>query len=414
MTLPPASVVVVSRDRPAMLCRTVRSLMHLDHPAFEVVVVADAAGLAALSAAALDAPLKTARQDGGGISAARNAGIALAAGEAVVFLDDDAVPEPTWLSRLVAPLVSPGVAAATGFVRGRNGISLQWGAVEVAADTAEREVPGWGSEARVFPAAPDQAVKLHGTNMAVRREALAAAGGFDPAYRFYLDDTDLALRLARAGHAVAVVPGAEVHHAFAPSPRRGRRREPLSLTEIGASLAAFLARHAPADRHDAAIARQRAAEHARLMRHLAAGRIGPKDVARLKAGFEAGLAEGAARRRDPLSPLLPPSEPFRPFPARPAPMQVLAGRPWQARRLRGEAAALAAEAVPVTLFLFGPTPRAHRLRFTEGGWWEQTGGLFGRSDRSEPRLRASGFAARVAEETARLAQVRDFTRSPAP
>ncbi|MCU0910935.1 MAG: glycosyltransferase [Rhodobacteraceae bacterium] len=410
MTLPTASVVVVSRDRPEMLCRTVLGLRHLDHPAFEVVVVADPPGLAALAQAGLDGPLKTARFGEANIAAARNAGIALAAGEVVAFLDDDAVPEPTWLSRLTAPLAGEA-AAATGFVRGRNGISLQWGAVEVAADARERPLQSDGT--RIVPPGGGHALKLQGTNMAVRRDVLARLGGFDPAYRFYLDDTDLSLRIGAAGHAAALVPGAEVHHAFAPSPRRGTAREPLSLTEIGASLAVFLDRHAPPGLHAAAIDRQRRAEHARLVRHLGAGRIGPRDVARLKGEFELGLAEGAARPPPALIPLPPPTMALRPFPACPAPMRRLAGWSWQARRLRAEAAALAAGGVPVTLFLFGVSARPHWLRFTEGGWWEQTGGLFGRADRDGPRVRPARFATRLAEETHRLSRVRSFD-APAP
>lgn len=408
MTLPSASVVVVSRDRPGMLCRCIRSLAWLDHPSFEVVVVADAAGLAALAAAGLDGPLKCARQGDGGIAAARNAGIALAAGEAVAFLDDDAVPEPTWLSRLVAPLADPAVAAAGGFVRGRNGLSFQWRGRVLSSDAAERTIPDWGPEPRVFPPSGEQAVKLQGTNMAVRRRVLAQMGGFDPAFRFYLDDADLSLRLARAGHAVALVPGAEVHHGFAAGPRRRADRAPLSLSDIGASLAAFLLRHAPPGRREAAVARQRGEERARLVRHMVAGSLEPRDIARLMAGFEAGLAEGARRTPAPLAPLPEPASPFRAYPARPAPMRVLAGRPWQARRLRAEAAVLAARGLPVTLFLLGPTARPHRLRFTAGGWWEQSGGLFGRSLREGPRFRPERFRRRVAAEVARLSAVRDF------
>ncbi|MCB2152739.1 MAG: glycosyltransferase, partial [Rhodobacteraceae bacterium] len=57
---------------------------------------------------------------------ARNLGLAAAAGEIVAFIDDDAVPEPRWLARLTAPFADPGIAAAGGFVVGRNGISFQW------------------------------------------------------------------------------------------------------------------------------------------------------------------------------------------------------------------------------------------------------------------------------------------------
>lgn len=408
MTLPSASVVVVSRDRPRMLCRCILSLTWLDYPSFEVVVVADREGLAALSSAGLDAPLKCTLQEGEGIAAARNAGVELAAGEVVAFIDDDAVPEPSWLSRLVAPLADPGVAAAGGFVRGRNGISFQWRGREVLPDAAERPIPDWGSEPRLHSPSPGRAAKLQGTNMAVRRAVLAGLGGFDPSFRFYLDDADLSLRLALAGHAVALVPGAEVHHGFAASPRRRADRAPLSLHDIGASLAAFLLRHAPPGDREPAVARQRSEERARLVRHMVAGNLEPRDIARLMAGFEAGLADGAQRIPAPLPPLRPPTAPFRPFPARPAPMRILAGRPWEARRLRAEAAGLTAGGVPVMLFLFGPGWRPHRLRFTEGGWWEQAGGLFGPSDRAGPRLRPARFRERLAEEVARLSGLRAF------
>ena len=41
----------------------------------------------------------------------------------VAFIDDDAVPEPSWLCRLVAPFEDPGVAGTGGYLRGRTGIS---------------------------------------------------------------------------------------------------------------------------------------------------------------------------------------------------------------------------------------------------------------------------------------------------
>jgi GT2 family glycosyltransferase len=84
-----------------------------------------------------------------------------------------------------------------------------------------------------------------GTNCAFRRAALDEIGGFDPALRFYLDETDVNMRLARAGHHAALVAEAQLHHGFLPSRYRASTRAPRDLYEIGASLAVFLRKHHP-------------------------------------------------------------------------------------------------------------------------------------------------------------------------
>jgi hypothetical protein len=73
----------------------------------------------------------------------------------------------------------------------------------------------------------------------------------------------------------------------------------------------------------------------------------------------------------------------------------------RAGSLRAEAAALVAAGQPVALLLMEPTPRKHALTFTEGGWWEQTGGLYGPSDRDGPRFQPWRYRNRVAAERAR-------------
>lgn len=57
--------------------------------------------------------------------AAKNAGASAAAGEIVVLLDSDCVPEPGWLQALVAPFES-GVAAVAGRTRYEGSSWLEW------------------------------------------------------------------------------------------------------------------------------------------------------------------------------------------------------------------------------------------------------------------------------------------------
>ncbi len=53
---------------------------------------------------------------------------------------------------------------------------------------------------------------LSGACLLLRRRAFEEVGGFDESYFMYAEDVDLCWRLARAGWAVAYVPGAEVTH----------------------------------------------------------------------------------------------------------------------------------------------------------------------------------------------------------
>lgn len=403
----PVSIVVVSRHRPAALRRCLSGIAQLDYPEVEVIVVTCPAGQGAAMALPFADRLKMVPFDEANISLARNLGIAQAAGEIVAFIDDDAVPEPMWLHHLCAPFDTEEVAATGGFVIGRNGISLQWGArsVDRTGDASPLDVSD--SHATVLHPTDERAIKTEGTNMAVRRDVLAAMGGFDPVFRFYLDETDLNLRLARAGHATALVPLARVHHGFAESARRAPDRTPRDLTEIAASQRAFLRKHCPRSARDAAWDSFRQGQRLRLLRLMQRGPLDPLDVTRLMRGLDRGGRLGAERPLDPLPALPHAASGFRPVPTRPGAQRiVLSGRPWQARALRDEAARRVAEGHIVSLFLFSPTARPHRVTFSPTGVWEQTGGLCGRSDRNGPALRYWRFDARCTAEYQRVAKFR--------
>lgn len=53
---------------------------------------------------------------------------------------------------------------------------------------------------------------VRGAALALRMAAMEEVGGFDPGYRMYFEETDLCLRLARAGWDVELAPVAEVVH----------------------------------------------------------------------------------------------------------------------------------------------------------------------------------------------------------
>jgi len=399
---PSASVIVVSRHRAQALTLCLTGLAQQDHPNFEVIVVADPAGISAVQAQGL--AVKLVAFDEANISAARNAGIAQAAGEVVAFIDDDAVAEPTWLSRLCAGFAEARVVAATGFVRGRNGISLQWQACEVDAQGQDHAIVVPQAGVTLRAGTHRRAVKTTGTNCAFRRAALCAAGGFDPAFRFYLDEADVNLRMAGL---TAVVPLAQVHHGYLASDRRRPDRVPTDLTEIAASTAVFLRRHMPTAL-DAGLVALRIRETARLAAHVVARRIPQSEADRVLATLATGWADGLMRPLAPPPRLAHPGAvAFQPLPGTgPRPGHLISGRRWQRRSLLSAAKVAVAGGGIATVICLSATPFAHRVRFHADGFWLHEGGVFGRADRNGPRFRLSRFTTRLSEEAGRWSAFR--------
>ena len=406
MNPPPVSIAIVSRGRPAELARCLSAVRNLRGVAFEVIVVADGRSRAGLGDMPARMPLKLLPHEAPGISAARNLAIAHAAGEIIAFLDDDAVPEPGWAWHLASAMERLGADAAGGHVLGRNGFSLQSGAETVGPLADIRPLALDGPEPALPEPPAGRAISTIGTCCAFRLAPLRRLGGFDPAYRYFLDESDLNMRLAAARARVAVVPLARVQHCRAASAQRDGRGWPLSLHEIGRSTAIFLRRHAPPERRNEGLAELRARQRSRLE-----GRLGPRRrrlsavrIARLMETLEAGIAEGMALSLPPL-PALPAgaAAPFLAVPPRGGGPRVLWGHRLRAGALRRRAAALADEGHLVSLYLFSFGMRAHRRSWNEAGFWEQRGGLFGRSERRGPRWRFWRLAARAEAETRRLA-----------
>lgn len=406
MSVTPVSVVIVSRGRPDALRLCLTGVGQLLYPAFEIIVVADPVGVVA--SAPWTGRIKIVPFDLPNISAARNAGIAQASGDVVAFIDDDAVPEPTWLTNLVPPFADPDVTAAGGFVRGRNGITFQWKARDVRPDGSSRPLDLDETRPTLLTPRPGQGVKTEGTNMAFRRAALAGIGGFDPVFAFYFDETDLNMRLADQSGLTAIVPLAQVHHGYAASERRADDRAPRDLFQIGASLAVYLRKHLPDGDHGAICRVERDAQRRRVLAHMVAGRLAPGEVRRLLAGFDLGWQDGRARSIAPLPPLPDAMSAFLPFAPAGPDRGHLTQSGWRlaGRRHREAAKTAVAAGHRVSIYLLSMTARYHRIWFHPDGYWLHTGGLFGRSNRDDPLWRFWRFSGRVEREAGLVAQTR--------
>lgn len=400
------SVIIVSRERPDALRRCLIAVAQLQYSAFEVVVVACPAGIAVTEEPDVLSDIKCIAFDEPNISAARNIGLIHAAGEIVAFIDDDSVPEPQWLRHLVAPAARSDVAAMGGFVRGRNGITFQYKSRILDAQGTPQDISIDPLQATVLIPPKGKAIKTEGTNMAFRRDVLVAIGGFDPAFRFYLDETDVNMRIARAGHATALVPLAQVHHGFAASATRRNDRVPRDLYEIGASWGVFQRKHLPKEDRALHWQEQCASERKRLLSHMVAGGLEPRDVRRLMKRLIAGYADGQQRNFGSTPLARHAVLPFRPLnvPHRTANFTVVRG-------LRGvtslkDAATRVTSGSIETVLILSRTALFHRVSFNSQGVWVQRGGLFGRSERTDSLFRLKTISRRCCQERDRVALVR--------
>ncbi len=397
--------MVASHDRPGWLARCLASLRQLDYPAFEIVVAADSGSLDRLGHHPTWRFLKAIAVDEANVSKARNEGLLNSGGDIVAYLDDDAVAEPFWLRHYASAFQTLPIDAAVGFVRGRNGISYQSAVTSVDSEGETHREPAGDGRSFIPKLRSGRALKLVGTNFAVRRSVALECGGFDTAYRYYHDDTDFSLRLAQAGGVSAAVPLAQVHHAFAASPRRTSLRAPRDLTDIGRSSAIFAHRYkgAPPDELKERLFER---ERARLIRHLVRGTCEPGDIASVMESLASGWREGAVLSPVPPAPLAAMPKPFKPVPQSKGAHVVLKTRSFRRKNTMKEATRLVALGRRVTVISLSLTLLRHHVRYVLPGMWLQTGGQFGRSVRSRARYRWCRFANRVEEEIRRVALAR--------
>ncbi len=222
-----SSIVICTQNRAADLGRALRAVLRQDFPpdALEVLIVdnnsTDATPETVRAFRHSPAfPVRYVFESRDGLSHARNCGVAHARGEVVLFLDDDAFPaDRHWAANLTAAYGDPEVCSAGG---------------DLHPIWPDQRRPDWIPDVllpllgvtRFALTATTPLRYPHypwGCNISYRRDAVRAAGGFLPALGWSSEnstvpgeESELCLRLQRAGHKVVYVPEAAVNHVITP------------------------------------------------------------------------------------------------------------------------------------------------------------------------------------------------------
>jgi glycosyltransferase involved in cell wall biosynthesis len=244
------SVVVTTCGAPLELERCLRSVLACDYADFDVIVV-DNRPRSHTTARLLDdrfedePRLRYVEAARAGLSHARNAGLAQATGDLVMFTDDDMAVDPGWIGRCAAAFGSSDAACVTGLI-----LPLE---LETEAQLRFERCArlGNGLRRQIFSLPETRAthpfffyrpgVMGAGANTALLAGLAHDLGGFDMRLGAGTptlggEDLDLYVRLLSAGHTLVYDPSVIAWHEHPDSAPRVRRSSVRGGTAVGAAL----------------------------------------------------------------------------------------------------------------------------------------------------------------------------------
>jgi glucosyl-dolichyl phosphate glucuronosyltransferase len=223
-SLPRATVILPTYRRPDSLARALDALAGQEDPGvpWDLIVIDNDGPPGAeetfrMRSPGFPVPARLVREDSRGSAYARNRGIAEATGDIVVMIDDDVVPAPDWLARLLEPILAGRCDATAGMV-------VLDPAVPRPRWFDEKKIGGYVSRLDLGPIERylgETEIALT-ANAAWRADLLQVTGGFDPrlgprgGIPIVNDDALLARKYRAAGGTMRYVPGAVVMHEVTP------------------------------------------------------------------------------------------------------------------------------------------------------------------------------------------------------
>lgn len=224
---PATRVVVVTYNGahllPACLDALIADGGDRDPPEIVVVDNASVDGTTALLAERYPAVTVIASPDNTGFAG----GVALGLGDGeapvVVLVNNDAVVEPGFLDAIVAPFGDPRVGAVCAKVvladdgritpdgPGTDNPRINSVGAEITTAGYARDRGLWEPDDGRYDR-PTEVLVASGSALALRAAAVADAGGIDPTYFLYYEDTDLTWRMRLAGWTVVTAPAAVARH----------------------------------------------------------------------------------------------------------------------------------------------------------------------------------------------------------
>jgi len=205
ITLPTVSIIVATLNSESTIDECLRSILELDYPKqlLEVIVIdggskdSTVEHVKAHSVKLISTKLNT--------PAAYNFALKTVKKEIIGFIDSDAKVESQWLRKLVTHLNNPKVAGASGNITTWNENKLVPRCIGYELSYRYRRLP-------------KDIERVATMNLILKKKVIEEVGGFDESLPTQYD-TDLGIRIAKAGYKIVFDSNASCYHFHRPTLR---------------------------------------------------------------------------------------------------------------------------------------------------------------------------------------------------
>ena len=202
--LPPITILVPAYNEGAVIQGSIRSLLELDYPRYEILVLDDGSSddtyvkASAYAGEHGRAVVRVITKPNGGKARALNTGIAQATSDFILCMDGDSALHPATLRRAIRHFEDPAIGAVAGSVKvvNRTNLLSSLQALEyIEGLNMVRAAQGFFRLVNIIP----------GPIGIFRKSALEKVGGYD--HDTFAEDCDLTLKLLLEGWQIQYEPG---------------------------------------------------------------------------------------------------------------------------------------------------------------------------------------------------------------
>lgn len=204
------SIVICTCERPTSISKTLLALENINNHNFEVIIIdastnMDTVDMVTSLSQQSSYYIKLDKINIKNISVSRNRGIKFASGSIIAFLDDDAIPPHDWIEKLLSiySLHGDKCGGVGGTVRDmtKPDYPLQYhcGITNIISNTIAIRS---GDNINYNQPQGFWYNGLMGANSSYRKDILEKINGYDEFFEYFLDETDVCLRVIQAGYEI--------------------------------------------------------------------------------------------------------------------------------------------------------------------------------------------------------------------